>query len=66
MAPPDEVMRYADRFSAMGAEPRLRILRLLLSAHPGGTVLGDIQTGFGIPGEIPLPGCGCLTVKDQK
>jgi DNA-binding transcriptional ArsR family regulator len=33
--------RYADIFSAMGAEPRLRILRLLLEAHPQGLVVGD-------------------------
>ena len=31
-----EVARYADMFSAMGTEPRLRIMRLLLSAHPQG------------------------------
>jgi len=29
-------------FSAMGTEARLRILRLLLSAHPGGMVVGEI------------------------
>ena len=28
--------RYADMLSAMGTEPRLRIVRLLLSPHPGG------------------------------
>ena len=27
--------RYADMFSAMGTEPRLRIVRLLLSCSPG-------------------------------
>ena len=37
-------------FSAMGAEPRLRILRLLLAAHPEGLVVGDIQTELEIPG----------------
>ena len=26
--------RYADMFSAMGSEPRLQIVRLLLNAHP--------------------------------
>jgi DNA-binding MarR family transcriptional regulator len=26
----------------MGTEPRLRIMRLLLSAHPEGMVVGDI------------------------
>jgi ArsR family transcriptional regulator, arsenate/arsenite/antimonite-responsive transcriptional repressor len=35
---------YADMFAAMGAEQRLQIIRLLLSAHPGGMVVGDILT----------------------
>jgi DNA-binding transcriptional ArsR family regulator len=35
---------YADMFAALGAEPRLRILRLLLAAHPEGLVVGEIQT----------------------
>jgi DNA-binding transcriptional ArsR family regulator len=29
--------------AAMGAEPRLRIVRLLLAAHPAGMVAGDIS-----------------------
>ena len=37
-------------FSAMGTGPRLRIMRLLLSAHPGGMIVSDIQTETGIPG----------------
>lgn len=37
------VARYADMLGALGAEPRLRIIRLLLSAHPNGMVVGDIQ-----------------------
>jgi len=37
-----KVSHYADMFSAMGAEPRLRILRLLLAAHPGGMVVNEI------------------------
>ncbi len=45
----DEVIRYADMFSAMGTEPRLRIMRLLLSAHPKGMVVGDIQAELDIP-----------------
>lgn len=45
-----EVDRYAEMFSAIGTGPRLRIMRLLLSAHPGGLVVGDIQTETGIPG----------------
>lgn len=35
--------------SAMGAEPRLRIMRLLLSAHPDGLVVADIQQELDIP-----------------
>jgi len=48
-AEPDDVARFADQFAAIGAEPRLRILRLLLSAHPRGLIVGDIQTELGIP-----------------
>jgi DNA-binding transcriptional ArsR family regulator len=40
----EEVIRYADMFAAMGSEPRLRIMRLLLSAHPEGMVVGEIGT----------------------
>jgi DNA-binding transcriptional ArsR family regulator len=35
-------------FSAMGTGPRLRIMRLLLSAHPDGLVVGDIGNDLGI------------------
>lgn len=45
----DTVARYADMFSAMGTEPRLRIMQLLLSAHPEGLVVGDIQDEIEIP-----------------
>jgi DNA-binding transcriptional ArsR family regulator len=45
-----DIARYADRLAALGTEPRLRIVRLLLSAHPGGLVVGDIQA------ELPLAG----------
>ncbi len=41
--------RYAEVFSALGTECRLKILRLLLSAHPDGMVVGDIQAAIGIP-----------------
>lgn len=40
MASSDKVPRYADIFSAMGAEPGLRIMQVLLSAHPTGMVVG--------------------------
>ncbi len=36
-------------FSAMGTEPRLRIMRLLLTAHPEGLVVGEIQEDLEIP-----------------
>ena len=45
----EDVTRYADMFSAIGTEARLRILRLLLSAHPGGMVVGDMQSELDIP-----------------
>jgi DNA-binding transcriptional ArsR family regulator len=44
-----DVTRFADMFAALGAEPRLRIVRLLLAAHPDGLVVGDIQAETGIP-----------------
>lgn len=37
---------YADMFAAMGAEPRLEIMRPLLAAHPKGMVVGDILAGI--------------------
>jgi DNA-binding transcriptional ArsR family regulator len=43
-----EVTRFADMFAALGADPRLRIVRLLLSAHPDGLVVGEIQEETGI------------------
>jgi len=45
----NQVVRYADMFAALGAEPRLRIVRLLLSAHPEGLVVGEIQDELGTP-----------------
>jgi ArsR family transcriptional regulator len=43
MKPTLYVTRFADMLSAMGTEPRLRIMRLLLSAHPEGMVVGEIS-----------------------
>lgn len=43
------VARYADMFAAIGAEPRLRIMQLLLKTHPQGLVAGDIQEELEIP-----------------
>ena len=45
----EQVARFADMFSAMGTEPRLRIMQLLLSAHPDGLVVREIQSELGIP-----------------
>ena len=44
-----DIARYADMFAALGTEVRLQILRHLLSAHPDGMVVGDIQAELGIP-----------------
>ena len=45
----EQIAKYADMLSAMGTEPRLRIMQLLLSAHPDGLVVGDIQSELDIP-----------------
>jgi DNA-binding transcriptional ArsR family regulator len=45
----EQVAKFADMFSAMGTEPRLRIMQLLLSAHPEGMVVGELQTELEIP-----------------
>ena len=45
----DQLIRFADMLTAMGTEPRLRIMQLLLSAHPEGLVVGDIG------GELEIP-----------
>ena len=46
---PEHLAHFADMFSAMGNEARLRIMRLLLSAYPDGVVVGDIQSELDIP-----------------
>ena len=45
----EQIVRFADMFSAMGTEPRLRIMRLLLAAHPEGMVVGEIGSELEIP-----------------
>jgi ArsR family transcriptional regulator, arsenate/arsenite/antimonite-responsive transcriptional repressor len=45
----EQVARFADMFSAMGTEARLRIMQLLLSAHPEGLVVGELQEELDIP-----------------
>ena len=44
-----QIARYADMLSGMGTEPRPRIMRLLLSAHPDGLVVGEIGIELDIP-----------------
>src|SRR6187431_2909557 len=66
------VTRYADMFAALGAEPRLRVLRLLLSAHPDGMVVGEIQAETGMPGSTlshhldKLRNDGLVTAEREK
>jgi ArsR family transcriptional regulator len=45
----EQVAKYADMFSAMGTEARLRIMQILLSAHPEGLVVNEIQEELDIP-----------------
>jgi len=47
---PEQVTKFADMFSAMGTDARLRIMQLLLKAHPAGLVVNEIQAELGIPG----------------
>lgn len=44
-----QIVRFADMFSAMGTEARLRIMQLLMTAEPQGLVVGDIQSELEIP-----------------
>jgi DNA-binding transcriptional ArsR family regulator len=44
----DEVIRFADMFAAMGTESRIRIMQQLLSSHPAGMVVGEIQAELGL------------------
>lgn len=66
-----QITRFADMFSAMGAEPRLRIMRLLLSAHPDGLVANEIGGELGIPASTlshhldKLKNEGLVTVRRQ-
>jgi DNA-binding transcriptional ArsR family regulator len=43
-----ETAQLADMLAAMGAEPRLRIVRLLLTAHPAGMIAGEIGSALNI------------------
>lgn len=44
-----QIVRFADMFSAMGTEARLRIMQLLMTAEPEGLIVGDIQSELDIP-----------------
>lgn len=67
-----QTARYADMFAALGTEVRLQILRLLLSAHPDGMIVGDIQSELGIPASTlshhleKLKGEGLATVQRES
>lgn len=69
---PAQTARYADMLAALGTEVRLQILRLLLSAHPEGMVVGDIQSQLGIPPSTlshhleRLKGEGLVTVQRES
>jgi ArsR family transcriptional regulator, arsenate/arsenite/antimonite-responsive transcriptional repressor len=45
----EEVSRYAHMLAAMGTEPRLRIVQLLLTFHPKGMVVGQLGGKLEIP-----------------
>src|SRR5205809_7693702 len=45
----EHATRYAAMFTALGHEARVRIVRLVLAAHPDGLVAGEIQHELGIP-----------------
>ena len=68
---PAVVTRSAQRFAALGAEPRLQILRLLLAAHPNGLVVSEVQDEMEIPGSTlshhleKLKQVGLVTVRRE-
>jgi len=45
-----QIHRYAEMFTALGTGSRLRIVRLLLSAHPEGMVVNEIADELDISG----------------
>lgn len=44
-----QVAKYARMLSVLGTEPRLKVVRLLLSAHPHGLVASEIASELSIP-----------------
>lgn len=45
---PPATTRFARMLAAMGTEPRLAIVRLLLTAYPEGLVVGEIAAELGM------------------
>jgi ArsR family transcriptional regulator len=45
----EQIAHFADMFAAMGTESRLRIMQLLLSAHPEGMTVGELGSELEIP-----------------
>jgi len=44
----ESIAGYADMLAAMGSEARLRVMQLLLAAHPVGMVVGEIGAELGV------------------
>jgi DNA-binding transcriptional ArsR family regulator len=44
-----QALHFAPKFAALGHEARLGIVRCLLSSHPDGMVVGEIQERLDIP-----------------
>ena len=44
-----QIVELAGMLAALGTESRLRIMRLLLSAHPDGLIVSEIGAELGIP-----------------
>jgi DNA-binding transcriptional ArsR family regulator len=66
------VARYAAMLAAIGTEPRLRIMRLLIAAHPEGMVVGEIGEELGFSGSAlshhldKLKNQGLVTVRRES
>ncbi len=71
-ASPADLAAVAAMFAALGNEARVRILRLLLSAHPKGMVVGEIQRELAMPGSTlshhleKLKVCGLAEVRRDR
>jgi len=71
-APSREIAAVTAMFAALGNEARVRIIRLLLSAHPKGMVAGEIQRELKIPGSTlshhleKLKACGLAEVRRDR